>query len=160
MYPCLCTVHAAMNQHIASNYGPNLICRMVGEKGRGKGLFAKKAFKHGETVFRHRPLFAMQTIESKRDTLCCAACFAYIFVTPSEFLPVIPFKDRQQHIDDPDSYALLCLLQHIQILCGETSREELILTINSRSLMKTPPAKTNAGTHRHGFIHSDCIYPP
>ena len=126
-----------MNEHIVSNYCPNFVCR-IAEKGRGKGLFAKRGFQHGETVFRHRPLFAMQTVDSKRDTLCCAACFAYIFVTPSEFPPIIPFKERQQHTDDPDSHALLCLLQHLQILCGETSREELILTLRSRAASMEP----------------------
>ena len=150
--------HAAMNEHIVSNYYPNFVCRMVGGKGRGKGLFAKREFQHGQTVFRHRPLFAMQTVESKRDTLCCAACFAYIFVAPSEFPAIIPFKERQLHMDDPDSHALLCLLQHLQILCGETSREELILTLRSRAVSMEPSftaKKTFTGQTTHPIhIHS------
>lgn len=44
----------------------------------GAGLFATRAFKEGDVVFRERPLVAMQDLANKREVVACSCCLKFI----------------------------------------------------------------------------------
>ena len=53
----------------------------------GRGLFATETIPAGTTIYRERPLVAMQTLANRRDVLVCAACFGPCTASTRDGLP-------------------------------------------------------------------------